>query len=115
MSIGKLPLNSPAINNNIPVNKSKLYGRSLNLNMSGLIAANEKVFAMAGYSLNVQPEQMPYWKYFVEDNICSLIINIKPELKMSKDSSPIAPTSSPAIANTHVRRSTFEIVVLGGL
>jgi len=24
------------------------------------IAANEKVFAMAGYSLNVQPEQMPY-------------------------------------------------------
>jgi len=24
------------------------------------MAANEKVFAMAGYSLNVQPEQMPY-------------------------------------------------------
>jgi len=24
------------------------------------IAANEKVFAMAGYSLNVQPVQMPY-------------------------------------------------------
>jgi len=25
-----------------------------------LMAYNEKVFAMAGYSLNVQPEQMPY-------------------------------------------------------
>jgi hypothetical protein len=24
------------------------------------VTANEKVFAMAGYSLNVQPEQMPY-------------------------------------------------------
>ena len=34
MSIGKLPLKSPAINNSIAVNKSKLYGFSLNLNMS---------------------------------------------------------------------------------
>src|SRR6266540_7141296 len=41
-------------------------------------------------------------KYFAEDNICSLIINVKPELKPSKDSLPIAPMSSPAIANTHV-------------
>ena len=39
------------------------------------VAYNEKVFAMAGYSLIVQPVQMPYWKYFVEDKICSLIIN----------------------------------------
>ena len=44
------------------------------------MAANVEVFAMAGYSLNVQPEQMPYWKYFAEDMICSLIINVKPEL-----------------------------------
>ena len=29
------------------------------LEMSDTIAANEKVFAMAGYSLNVPPEQMP--------------------------------------------------------
>ena len=43
-------------------------------------AHNEKVFAMAGYSLIVQPEQILHWKYFVEDNICSLIINVKPEL-----------------------------------
>jgi len=32
--------------------------------MSKFIAANEKVFAMAGYSLNVQPEQM------LIENIC---------------------------------------------
>ena len=45
-----------------------------------LIAHNEKVFAMAGYSLNVQPVQMAIYNYFVEDNICSLISNVKPEL-----------------------------------
>jgi len=66
------------------------------------MAANEKVFAMAGYSLNVQPEQMLYWKYFAEDNICNLIINVKPELKLSRDLLLIALPSSPAIANTHV-------------
>jgi hypothetical protein len=70
--------------------------------LDGCIAANEKVFAMAGYSLNIQPEQMPYRKYFVEDNICSLIINVKPELKRSKDLLPIALPSSPAVANTAV-------------
>jgi hypothetical protein len=57
---------------------------------------------MAGYSLNVQPVQMLIEKYFVEDNICSLIINVKPELKRSRDLLPIALPSSPAIANTHV-------------
>jgi hypothetical protein len=45
------------------------------------MAHNEKVFAMAGYSLNVQPE-----------------------LTLSKDLMPIALPSSPAIANTPVRR-----------
>jgi len=64
------------------------------------MAGNEKVFAMAGYSLNVQPEQMLYWKYFVEDNICSLIINVKPELLLNSDLLPIDLPSSPAIANT---------------
>jgi len=73
--------------------------------VSNGITGNEKVFAMAGYSLNVQPVQMPHWKYFVEDNICSLIFNVKPELKPSKDLLPIALPSSPAIANTHVVRS----------
>jgi len=62
---------------------------------------------MAGYSLNVQPEQMLHLNYFVEDNICSLIINVKPELKQSKVLLPIALPSSPAIANTHVARSFF--------
>ena len=45
---------------------------------------------MAGYSLNVQPVQMLIEKYFVEDNICSLIINVKPELKLISDLLPIA-------------------------
>jgi hypothetical protein len=45
---------------------------------------------MAGYSLNVQPEEMLHWKYFVEDNICSLIINVQPELNTSRDLLPIA-------------------------
>jgi hypothetical protein len=34
--------------------------------------------------------------FIVEDNICRLIINVKPELKLSKDLLPIASTSSPA-------------------
>jgi len=47
-------------------------------------------------------------KYFVEDNICSLIINVKPELNLSKDLLLIALPSSPAIANTHVGRSPLS-------
>ena len=42
------------------------------------------------------------WKTFVEDNICSLIINVQPEQKLNKDLLLILTTSSPAIANTHV-------------
>ena len=49
---------------------------------------------MAGYSLNVQPEQMLYWKSFAEDNICSLIINVKPKLQMSRDLVSIALSSA---------------------
>ena len=74
------------------------------------MAHNEKVFAMAGYSLNVQPVQMSYWKYFVEDNICSLIINVKPKLKLNKDLLPIDLPSSPAIANTHVSCTLARLV-----
>ncbi len=49
---------------------------------------------------------MLYWKYFAEDNICSLIINVKPELKMSKDTLPIAKlmTVSPAQSGRCVTR-----------
>jgi hypothetical protein len=43
--------------------------------------------------------------FIVEDNICPLIINVTPELKLNKDLLPIASTSSPAIANTFVVRS----------
>jgi len=51
---------------------------------------------MAGYSLNVQPEQMSIEKYFVEDNICSLIIKVKTELKLIIDLLPIDLPSIPA-------------------
>ena len=40
--------------------------------------------------------------FIVEDNICRLIINVKPELKLIKDLQPIVLPSSPAIANTFV-------------
>jgi len=40
--------------------------------------------------------------FIVEDNICCLIINVKPELKLIKDLLPIVLPSSPAIANTFV-------------
>ena len=40
--------------------------------------------------------------FIVEDNICRLIINVKPELKLIRDLLPIVLPSSPAIANTFV-------------
>ena len=40
--------------------------------------------------------------FIVEDNICRLIINVKPELKPIKVLLPIVLPSSPAIANTFV-------------
>jgi hypothetical protein len=43
-----------------------------------------------------------FLKIFCEVNICSLIINVKPELLLSRDLPPIALPSSPAFANTHV-------------
>ena len=43
--------------------------------------------------------------FIVEDNICRLISNVKPELKLIKVLLPIALPSSPAIANTFVVRS----------
>ena len=45
-----------------------------------------------------------------EDNICRLIINVKPELKLIKDLLPIASTSSPAIANTFVVCCFLEVM-----
>jgi hypothetical protein len=58
---------------------------------------------MAGYSLNVQPETNALLKLFCfENNICSLISNVQPEQKLSKDLAPIALPSCPAVANTHV-------------
>jgi hypothetical protein len=40
--------------------------------------------------------------FIVEDNICRLIINVKPELKLIKDLLQFILPSSPAIANTFV-------------
>lgn len=45
--------------------------------------------------------------FIVEDNICRLIINVKPKPKPIKDLLPIAPPSSPAIANTFVGGMCF--------
>ena len=43
-------------------------------------------------------------KILVEGNICSLIVNVKPELLLNRDLLSIAFPSSPAIANTFVVR-----------
>ncbi|HYK57713.1 MAG TPA: hypothetical protein VEV15_14695, partial [Flavisolibacter sp.] len=63
---------------------------------------NESVFAMAGYFVFRHADTEVHFCLIVEDNICCLIINVKPELKLIKDLLPIALPSSPAIANTFV-------------
>ena len=69
------------------------------------IAHNESVFAMAGYSVFRHADTKVDYCFIVENNICRLIINVKPELKLIKDLLPIVLPSSPAIANTFVGRS----------
>jgi len=49
------------------------------------VAANESVFAMAGYSVFRHAGTEVHFCFIVEDNICCLIINVKPELKLIKD------------------------------
>ena len=69
------------------------------------MTANESVFAMAGYSVFRHACTEVEFCFIVEDNICRLIITVKPELTLIKDLLPIALPSSPAIANTyHVSR-----------
>jgi hypothetical protein len=60
-------------------------------------------FIGAGYHAGTEVD----FYFIVEDNICCLIINVKPELKLIKDLLPIALPSSPAIANTFVACSAF--------
>ena len=43
--------------------------------------------------------------FIVEDNICRLIINVKPELRLKNDLLPVASMSSPTIGNTLVSGS----------
>jgi hypothetical protein len=69
---------------------------------------NESVFAMAGYSVFRHAGTEVDYCFIDEDNICRLIINVQPELKLIKDLLPIALPSSPAIANTFVARSFIE-------
>ena len=57
---------------------------------------------MAGYSVFHHADTEVDYCFIVEDNICRLINNVKPELKLIKDLLPIALPSSPAIANTFV-------------
>jgi len=44
------------------------------------MACNESVFAMAGYSVFRHADTEVEECFIVEDNICCLIINVKPEL-----------------------------------
>jgi len=60
---------------------------------------------MAGYSVFRHAYTEVDYCFIVEDNICCLIINVKPELKQIKDLLLIVLPSSPAIANTFVVRS----------
>ena len=69
------------------------------------MAGNESVFAMAGYFMFRHAGTEANYCFIVEDKICRLIINVKPDLMLNKDLLPIASTSSPAIANTFVVRS----------
>ena len=47
--------------------------------------------------------------FIVEDNICCLIINVKPELKLIKDLLPVAPMSSPAIAKHLCKSGSLRV------
>jgi len=67
-----------------------------------VVAPNESVFAMAGYSVFRHAGTEVYFCFIVEDNICCLIINVKLEPKPIKDLLPIVLPSSPAIVNTFV-------------
>ena len=73
------------------------------------MTANESVFAMAGYSVFRHADTEADFCFIVEDNICRLIINVKPELKLIKDLQPIVLPSSPAIANTFVGSSFHRL------
>ena len=46
---------------------------------------NESVFEMAGCSVFRHAGTEVDFYFIVENNICCLIINVKPELKLSKD------------------------------
>jgi hypothetical protein len=67
---------------------------------------------MAGYSVFRHAGTEVHFHFIVEDNICRLIITVKPELKLTKDLVLIALPSSPAIANTFVVRSLYSSVAL---
>jgi hypothetical protein len=55
---------------------------------------------MAGYSVFRHACTEADFYFIVEDNICRLINNVKPELKLNKDLLPIVSTSSPTCSNT---------------
>lgn len=73
------------------------------------MAYNESVFAMAGYFVFRHACTEADYCFIAEDNICRLIINVKPELKPIKDLLPIALPSSPAIANTFVSGIPYSV------
>ena len=74
------------------------------------MAYNEKVFAIGRIFIERPARTNASLKLFVEDNICSVTINVKLELLLSKDLLPIVLPSSPAIANTHVSCSCHSFL-----
>ena len=71
---------------------------------------NESVFAMAGYSVFRHAGTEVDFCFIVEDNVCRLIINVKPKPNPNKDLLLIVLPSSPAIANTFVGCISFQNV-----
>jgi hypothetical protein len=63
---------------------------------------------MAGYSVFRHAGTQVDICFIVEDKICRLISNVKPELKLIKDLLLIASTSRPAFANTFVGSRIFS-------
>ncbi len=76
------------------------------------MAANEQVFAVAGYSVLRHAGTEADCYFMVEDKISRLIKNIKLKLKLNKDLMLIAFPSSPAFANTFVVRSLLWSIVI---
>ena len=60
----------------LPIKHYNFCMTVMNQKLSDSIGCNEKVFPLAGYSLNIHPVQMPNWKYFFEDMVWPVLKKI---------------------------------------